>query len=263
MEARNLAAFGGTFKAPNTNVVDLFGQPCGYGAVLGDPAWRFDTYSDKGRGRSPDFRGGSGALPLLGVEASIEEAEKHYPTMPTDEICALPVGALTARDCVLYLWATLNMLPDALRVGASWGFKFATSRIWVKTRVAGFDPALTLDQNFPMGTGYIARGNPEPLLIFTKGSPRFNLNAVPRALIIAPRREHSRKPDGVHAEIERQTDGPYLELFARSTVPGWDCWGNQLDRFESSASAGHAPAPQLQPCLTDREHRAAGAAEVS
>lgn len=208
---------------------DLLTGGIDYGAVLADPAWQFQTYSEAGRGRSPDGREQSSALPLLGIEEEISD-ENHYPTMATDEIAALDVGQRESPHCALFLWATIPMLKDALRVGAAWGFRYATSRVWIKTRVAGFDPALTLDQNFPMGTGYIARGNPELLLIFTRGRPVFRF-AV-RALIIAPRREHSRKPDCVRAEIERQVEGPYLEMFARQRAPGWDAWGNDLDHFE-------------------------------
>ena len=43
-------------------------------------------------------------------------AEKHYPTMSIEEICALPVADLAAKDSVLFLWATFPMLQEALRV---------------------------------------------------------------------------------------------------------------------------------------------------
>lgn len=219
---------------------DLFGNRR-YGTVLADPPWRFDTYSDKGRGRSADWIEREEALPLLGVEESVS-AEKHYPTMPTADICALPVGDIAADDCALYLWGTLNMLPDALAVVSAWGFTHKTARIWAKTAVAGFDPARTLEQNFPMGTGYIVRGNPEILLIATRGKPRFAVK--PRALIIAPRREHSRKPDCVRRDIERASPGPRIELFARQAAPGWSSWGNQTDRFDAPAN----------PAMGERQH---------
>jgi len=57
------------------------------------------------------------------------------------------------------------------------------------------------------------------------------LNADVRQAIIAPKREHSRKPDDIHDRIERLVGGPYLELFARQSRPGWDCWGNEVDKF--------------------------------
>lgn len=224
----------GDFRAGAQTVQrDFFAPASGYGAIYADPPWRFETRSSKGRGRSPDWIDRSAPLPLLGVAPEAGGAPKHYATLDTNAICDLDAGRFAARDCVLYLWAVLNMLDDAMRVGRAWGFAHRTARIWVKTRVAGFDPALTLDQNFPMGTGYIVRGNPEALLVFVRGEPRFR--CAPRALVIAPRREHSRKPDIVRHDIERQVAGPYLELFARQSAPGWDCWGNQLDRFGATA----------------------------
>lgn len=60
-------------------------------------------------------------------------------------------------------------------------------------------------------------------------------SAAVRKLLIAPRREHSRKPDETHQRIEALVAGPYLELFARKPREGWTVWGNQIDRFEDAA----------------------------
>jgi N6-adenosine-specific RNA methylase IME4 len=38
---------------------------------------------------------------------------------------------------------------------------------------------------------------------------------------MAPRGEHSAKPEEVHDRIQRLCPGPYLELFARKQRPGW------------------------------------------
>jgi N6-adenosine-specific RNA methylase IME4 len=64
----------------------------------------------------------------------------------------------------------------------------------------------------------------------TRGKPK-RLNADVRQGIIAPRREHSRKPDNIHERIERLVAGPYCELFARQLRPNWHTWGNQTDKF--------------------------------
>ena len=45
---------------------------------------------------------------------------------------------------------------------------------------------------------------------------------------MAPRQEHSRKPDEVYDRIEQLLEGPYVELFARRERKGWDSWGNEL-----------------------------------
>ena len=65
--------------------------------IYADPPWR---YTQKG---------------LQGA------AEKHYPTMGIDEMCALPVADLAAPDSVLFLWATFPQLPEALRLIKAWG----------------------------------------------------------------------------------------------------------------------------------------------
>lgn len=52
-------------------------------------------------------------------------------------------------------------------------------------------------------------------------------------VVLAPRREHSRKPDEARQRIE-QFFGPSarkLELFARQQVEGWVAWGNEVDKF--------------------------------
>ena len=88
-----------------------------------------------------------------------------------------------------------------------------------------------------MGLGYWTRANSEPCLLATRGKPK-RLNADVRQGIIAPRREHSRKPDEVHGRIERLVAGPYLELFARAERPGWTVWGNETTKFN-----GRPPPP--------------------
>jgi N6-adenosine-specific RNA methylase IME4 len=62
-------------------------------------------------------------------------------------------------------------------------------------------------------------------------------NQTARMGIIEPRREHSRKPDCVHGRIERLVDGPFLELFARASRPGWSTWGNESTKFDVRSEA--------------------------
>jgi MT-A70 len=46
------------------------------------------------------------------------------------------------------------------------------------------------------------------------------------------KREHSRKPDEMYDLVESCSAGPFLELFARGTRPGWTAWGNQAEEYE-------------------------------
>lgn len=204
-----------------------------FGLILADPPWRFLTFSAKGRGRSPDGPLSPQAARNLSRQ---NKPERHYATMGLDEIKALPVGEAAAKDCVLLLWAVDPMIPHALDVGAAWGFTYKTvGFVWAKERrISSKRGSAFADldhKRFPMGTGYWTRANPELCLLFTKGKPK-RVSASVRKLLIAPRREHSRKPEAQYARIEALVAGPFLELFARAPRPGWTTWGNEADHFE-------------------------------
>lgn len=170
-----------------------------YGAILIDPPWAFKTFS---KARTTPHRG----------------ANEHYSTMPLHEIAGLPVPDLAAKNCALFMWVVDSHLPDAFRLIDVWGFTFKTRAFtWDKTNI---------------GMGYWTRKQTEICLLATKGAPRRNSKAV-REVIRAPRREHSRKPDETYAAIEALVDGPYLEMFARQRWPGWDAWGNEVDKYEA------------------------------
>jgi N6-adenosine-specific RNA methylase IME4 len=84
--------------------------------------------------------------------------------------------------------------------------------------------------------GYWTRANPEQCLLATRGNPVRRARDV-RRLVVERLREHSRKPDCVRERIERLVSGPYLELFARESKPGWDCWGDQSGLFDQGSVA--------------------------
>jgi N6-adenosine-specific RNA methylase IME4 len=71
-------------------------------------------------------------------------------------------------------------------------------------------------------------------LLAKVGAPKI-LSRKNRELIIAPRREHSRKPDEAAERIEQFCAGLYLELFARQRRPNWSSWGDEVDKFPGAA----------------------------
>lgn len=186
-----------------------------WAAICADPPWHFRTYSRKGRGRC---------------------ADAHYDVMDLAAIKRLPVADLAAPDCALFLWAVDPMLPQALEVIAAWGFTFKTVAFnWAKLR-PGRSAARMTEADFFTGLGYWTRANPELCLLATRGKPQRTRRDVPR-LLVAARREHSRKPDEAYARIERLVPGPYLELFARSSRPGWQAIGLEAGLFDAGAVA--------------------------
>jgi len=114
------------------------------------------------------------------------------------------------------------MLRDAFEVIQSWGFTYKTCAFtWAKLNRSGV--------GFHFGMGYWTRSNPELCLLATRGGPRRAGRGVPN-LVVAARREHSRKPDEVRDRIVALCgDLPRAELFAREKVPNWQAWGNEVE----------------------------------
>ncbi len=153
--------------------------------------------------------------------------------MAIEEISKLSVGDLAANSCVLFMWICWPTMHRALEVIDAWGFTYKTCAFsWTKAHMATVD-MFAEDYPVQIGTGYWTRSNTEPCLLATRGKPK-RINADVRQAIIAPRREHSRKPDGIHERIERLVAGPYLELFGRQKRKNWDVWGNQTDKFQAA-----------------------------
>jgi N6-adenosine-specific RNA methylase IME4 len=161
-----------------------------FDVVYADPPWRCDN-------RTPG-----------------REVENHYPTMALDDIKELQVPA--AADSVLYLWATVPLLPAALDVMSAWGFDYRSNAVW--------------DKEIP-GMGYWFRGQHEHLLVGVRGkwsppSPALRVASVHRE----PRQRHSKKPEHVRRLIASWwPDARRLEMFCRYPSPGWSVWGNQVD----------------------------------
>jgi N6-adenosine-specific RNA methylase IME4 len=61
-------------------------------------------------------------------------------------------------------------------------------------------------------------------------------------LIVARRRENSRKPDEIYVALERLFgDVRRIELFGRRERPGWTHWGNELLPPDAQSSLPFAP----------------------
>jgi N6-adenosine-specific RNA methylase IME4 len=154
---------------------------------------------------------------------------------------------------VLLLWTTDPLLEKALEIVRAWGFVYKTVGFyWAKLNKS--QGKLVFDDNsFFTGLGFWTRANPEMCLLATRGKPKRKSSAV-KKLVIAPRREHSRKPDEVYDRIEALCDGPYLEMFARRSRPSWDNWGMQGGLFDEGpvptrrrpSTNGGAPRRRLQ-----------------
>lgn len=133
------------------------------------------------------------------------------------------------------------LLPEGLEVMKAWGFSYKTNMIWEKVRKDGMPDG--------RGVGFYFRNVTEILLFGVRGNKnrtkdpgRSQVN-----LVRAMKREHSRKPDEFIELIEKCSEGPYLELFARGSRDGWDMWGNQATEYyepDWNTYTNHTVAPK-------------------
>ena len=148
----------------------------------------------------------------------------HYDCVSIDHIYNFPVHQISNENCALFLWVTYPLLHEGIETLKRWGFKYTTVAFtWIKTNKNNGQPFV--------GLGNWTRANAEICLLGFKGKFKRRSNKV-RQVILSPLREHSRKPDEIRDRIvELLGDVPRIELFARQTVKGWDCWGNETNKF--------------------------------
>lgn len=146
-------------------------------------------------------------------------ADSHYNLMTLVDIKAFGLPELQ-RDCWLFLWCPQRRIKDALEVMQAWAFKDTGSAlVWCKQNAKNGGQV--------MGLGYYFRMSHEFLLLGKRGKPKPLSHSI-RSIFFAPRGRHSEKPDEAYRIIERFSNGPYCELFARKPRPGWTTYGKEL-----------------------------------
>jgi N6-adenosine-specific RNA methylase IME4 len=191
--------------------------------VLADPPWQFQNRTGK---VAPEHRRLS-----------------RYGTLELAEIMSMPVSEHLQDTAHLYLWVPNALLAEGMELMRAWGFTYKTNLVWHKVRKDGFSDG--------RGVGFYFRNVTELVLFGVRGKSARTLAPGRRQvnLLATRKREHSRKPDEMYQLIEQCSPGPYLELFARGTRPGWSVWGNQAtDEYKptwSTYSNHSAAAPAL------------------
>lgn len=203
------------------------GDDMKYNIIYADPPWWYNSRAD----HRTRFRGG-----VWG----------HYKPMKMPDIAALPIPDLAARDCALLMWCTYPYLDEQIKLFEHWGFRYRTKFLtWTKLNKRGYDlpkddPHYAPGKPYVLyrdglfysvffGVGYYAKSNSEVCLMGMRGQLPTISNKW-SSEVLAPRREHSRKPDEAYAIIEGVFgDVPRVELFARHSAPGWAAAGNGLD----------------------------------
>lgn len=173
-------------RASAGQIADMVPVP----VIMGDPPWRYEVRSENGMDRS---------------------ADNHYPTLTTDEIIELLLKLKLPDQGVFFLWATVPMLLDAIRVMEAIGFTYKSHCVWVKLRPGEAS-----------GTGYWFRNDHELLLVGTRGGfPAPEMGTQWSSVQEDDVGEHSEKPEKFYELVEAYyRDVPKLELFARADADG-------------------------------------------
>lgn len=165
--------------------VDIFTTDKKYDVIYADPPW---TYKDSFSGLSK-----MGAVP--------------YPTMTLDEICNLPISKISKDNCLLFMWVTMPMLKEGLKVIEAWGFNYRTCGFcWVKQNPK--------NGGIYSGLGHWTNGNAELCLLAKKGSPKRVSKSV-KQIVLSPRKRHSEKPKEVRNRIQELCGGGNILNFLR------------------------------------------------
>jgi N6-adenosine-specific RNA methylase IME4 len=171
------------------------------GVIVSDDEWDHQVWSrDTGMGR---------------------HAANHYETA-SDSHTAQELHERTkgrfecaADNCFLAMWATVQHLDIAIDLLRLRGFRYVSHYVWGKDKV---------------GLGRWNRNKHELLLLGVKGNvPCPAPGTQSDSLIMAPRREHSAKPECFLEMIQQYFPNmPKIELNRRGPVrPGWAAWGNE------------------------------------
>ncbi|CRY19529.1 MT-A70 family methyltransferase [Yersinia enterocolitica] len=210
------AADGPRYKAIGNsmavNVMQWLGQriaaalpPPLYDVIYADPPWQY------------------GSKPNRGV--SLE-----YSTMSLTELCTMQVRGIASPNSALFMWVTGAMVSEALTVGAAWGFKFIRiDKVWEKKKHTGSRHGVV---------GPWGMNDAEFLLLFTRGKVCSNQTERNQYTVYEEKYTgtHSGKPHFFREQIERRfKNARRIELFARTSSPGWDVWGDQAPNAKSLA----------------------------
>ena len=151
-------------------------------------------------------------------------SDKHYNLLRTPDVIRVilnsPCWDFVDVDAHLWMWVTLNHLPDALVVMKDIGFRYVTHIAWVKMGASG---------KLQKGLGRYIMGSHELCLLGTRGA-----SMIPKpidrkpSVVFATRTRHSKKPDEAFAYFESISPSPRLEIFAREPRDNWTVWGDQV-----------------------------------
>lgn len=182
--------------------VDIFNTENRYDLILADPPWK------QSKGGKKSVRANSSGRPLDYQVCTLEEIEEHLKA----------AVSLTEGNSILFLWTIDKYLFEAQEIAERLGYKLHARLIWNK--VTGIPAAFTVRYGHEYLL-YMYKGKLRPVALEERGK----IHTVFTERV----QRHSQKPEISFDIIERlYPTEKKIELYARRTRPGWDCWGNEV-----------------------------------
>tara|TARA_B100000131_G_scaffold295127_1_gene311853 strand:- start:14131 stop:14730 length:600 start_codon:yes stop_codon:yes gene_type:complete len=196
-----------------------------YKTVVIDPPWKKSTGGVGNKTLQPSTH--YDVQTREAVVETILDWFQHHPVAPEAHLYLWTVNTFTGgRD--------QGIIP-AMDVCEKIGFKPVTLIPWVKSNVGSPTPygmryteMCIFAVRYEKGKGGRTRykGTPE-----IQSVPNGSGLTSSKDFIMAPRREHSRKPEEFYRYVEQRSKGPYLDLYSRTSRPGWTGVGNQSGKW--------------------------------
>lgn len=183
--------------------VDIFNTDKKYDIIYTDPPWQQGKGGKKKK--SPNSSGGA----------------LDYPTMPLEDIKKIheDVLPLCNEKHNIFMWTIDKYLVEAQQMMESLGYTLHARITWDK--VTGIQTAFTVRYTAEYLLWFYKKGNMLMVDKDTRGK-------YPTVFVEQSRR-HSQKPEYAYLMLEDMfKNASKLEMFARRTRQGWDCWGNEV-----------------------------------
>lgn len=182
----------------------------------------------------------------MAVKKTKKKNEFHYPTLKLEEMLSWDVEKICYKDCLMFMWVVSSQLPDAIRLGEAWGFKYSTvAFVWDKQVNTA---------------GIYTMGYTELCLVFKRGKMlEWRGSTNEKQLYSEKRGDHSVKPLHFRESITKMYPTlRKLEMFARMDkedpiiegrgtprdvweTQGWEFWGNETQHSKHD-KVMHAPS---------------------
>lgn len=182
--------------------VDIFNIDKKYDIIYADPPWK------QSKGGKKSVRPNSSGKELDYKTISLDEIKEHLRIAVQH----------TKENSIMFLWTIDKYLFEAQQIAEELGYKLHARMIWNK--VNGIPAAFTIRYGHEYLL-YMYKGK----LLPVEKKERGKIHSVFTEKVTV----HSKKPQIAYQIIERlYPNYNRLELYARNTRDGWDCWGDQV-----------------------------------